>query len=370
MLSSMPTIQQPGQEIAEPQAAAPGKAGEPSANGMAPLATHDTGKGARRASRHSAQSATAPATDTLLPDLPVPMVQPQPAALPTAAHAAPVQAASGAQRQPQGDASPPSSSSSSDGPPAGIQAMRPMAMSETDAETGEATHAAGPFIAMPVLAVQPGADPPPAAAGRASSMAGVPHPAPGSIGAAAGVHPASPGQPAASAPGAAQSPVAQLLPAIALAVARGGTQSVTVALHPAELGAVQLRIEQPADGPARVTLAAERPDTLLALQQNRSQLDIALDNAGLPAHARSVSFEMMPAAGSAPGPAPTAATPDGGAGFGQAAGDQQGRSPDEASGQARAGPTASGATTDDEPPDAAAAPTARAWRPFGVDITA
>ncbi len=248
--------------------------------------------------------------------------------------------------------------------------MRPMAMSETDAETGEATHAAGPFIAMPVLAVQPGADPPPAAAGRASSMAGVPHPAPGSIGAAAGVHPASPGQPAASAPGAAQSPVAQLLPAIALAVARGGTQSVTVALHPAELGAVQLRIEQPADGPARVTLAAERPDTLLALQQNRSQLDIALDNAGLPAHARSVSFEMMPAAGSAPGPAPTAATPDGGAGFGQAAGDQQGRSPDEASGQARAGPTASGATTDDEPPDAAAAPTARAWRPFGVDITA
>ncbi len=92
------------------------------------------------------------------------------------------------------------------------------------------------------------------------------------------------------------SPAAQLQPVLALAVANGGTQHVVVALRPAELGAVEVRIRHTPDGAVSVTLAAERPETLHALRRDEAHLAQALDRAGVPAHARTVSFAELAAA--------------------------------------------------------------------------
>jgi hypothetical protein len=88
-----------------------------------------------------------------------------------------------------------------------------------------------------------------------------------------------------------------------------------VRLDPAELGRVQIRIERRKDGPTRVTLTAERPQTLDLLVRDQIQLHRALDQAGIPNEGRSVAFrldptstEQLPAGGTTP-PAPATSQP-------------------------------------------------------------
>jgi len=73
-------------------------------------------------------------------------------------------------------------------------------------------------------------------------------------------------------------------------------QHLTIQLDPGELGRVQVHIERTPDGPARVELVVERPDTLLMLLRDQPQLHRALDLAGVPAADRTLQFQLAPAA--------------------------------------------------------------------------
>lgn len=149
------------------------------------------------------------------------------------------------------------------------------------------------------------ANPPPASANKTAEPAlmsptslVIPEPTAGSTTAA----PAAPAQTHASSSGAALSPAAQIAPAIvSLATTSSGTQQLTVRLDPEELGRVEIRIEQPKDGAAQVTIIADRPETLNLLLRDQPQLQHALDQAGIPAEGRAVTFHVAsadPSAGS------------------------------------------------------------------------
>jgi hypothetical protein len=84
---------------------------------------------------------------------------------------------------------------------------------------------------------------------------------------------------------------AQIVPTlITLAKSALGGEQMTVRLHPAELGMVQVRIERSAFGAAHIELTANEPETLQALQRDQSALHRALDGAGIPAAGRTLSF--------------------------------------------------------------------------------
>lgn len=68
----------------------------------------------------------------------------------------------------------------------------------------------------------------------------------------------------------------------------------TIQITPVELGRVDIRIERPSDGPAKIELVAERPETLSRLVHDQSVLHHALDQAGLAAGNRTVEFSLAP----------------------------------------------------------------------------
>jgi hypothetical protein len=104
--------------------------------------------------------------------------------------------------------------------------------------------------------------------------------------------------PVAAAPAAhVASPAEQVAPALLmLAKTADGGQLMTVRLHPAELGMVQVRIAQAASGTTQIDITAENPATLLALQRDQPQLHRTLDEAGISAAGRTVSFHVAEAA--------------------------------------------------------------------------
>ena len=89
------------------------------------------------------------------------------------------------------------------------------------------------------------------------------------------------------------SPAQQLAaPLVALGTGPDQSRHMTVRLDPAALGSVQVRIDQPKDGPARVEVTVERPETLSLLLRDQPQLQRALDQAGIPPEGRSVVFQI------------------------------------------------------------------------------
>jgi hypothetical protein len=72
-------------------------------------------------------------------------------------------------------------------------------------------------------------------------------------------------------------------------------------LNPVELGMVQVQIDRPVNGPAQVSITAERADTLQMLQQDQPQLRRTLDAAGIPSDGRVISFHVAAVAASASG---------------------------------------------------------------------
>jgi len=74
----------------------------------------------------------------------------------------------------------------------------------------------------------------------------------------------------------------------------GGSQLLTLRLHPEELGAVQIRIERTADGPAQVEITVARAETLALLRADSTALGHALDQAGIPSQDRSVTLLLAP----------------------------------------------------------------------------
>jgi hypothetical protein len=94
-----------------------------------------------------------------------------------------------------------------------------------------------------------------------------------------------------------------------------GAQRLTVRLDPPDLGHVQVKIDRPPDAPARVEITVEKPETLNMLLRDQPQLQRALDQAGVPAEGRNVTFHVAaPEASSRsdPGTAPVPQTNAGG----------------------------------------------------------
>jgi flagellar hook-length control protein FliK len=171
------------------------------------------------------------------------------------------------------------------------------------------------------------------------------------------------------------SPLAQLAPTlVTLARTADGTQQMTVRLHPAELGMVQVRIERATSGLTQVDITADKPETLLALQRDQPALHRTLDQAGVPSAGRTISFHAVPPAPASSGGASTT--------FGQGGGQSQssaGRAgygntdADGSTGGGRGGYFTREAKTWPNGRPASAAPDAAADpRPYraGLDITA
>ncbi|MGI4802206.1 MAG: flagellar hook-length control protein FliK [Janthinobacterium lividum] len=78
------------------------------------------------------------------------------------------------------------------------------------------------------------------------------------------------------------------------AQAAAASHVTTIQITPVELGRVDIRIERPTDGPATIQLVAERPETLSRLIHDQSQLQQALDQAGVPQAGRVLDFSLAP----------------------------------------------------------------------------
>jgi hypothetical protein len=212
--------------------------------------------------------------------------------------------------------------------------------------------------------------------------------------AVAGTAPAPPGPavPAPAAPSAAgpapaaPAPAAQVAPAL-LSMARSpdGGQQMTLRLHPAELGMVQVDIDRGSAGGAAVRISVEKPDTMQALLRDQPQLHKALDDAGVPSTGRTVTFTLAPdaplaasgnpAPDSGPGgrhdPAPRAGDSAPAAGTGQGGAEPQGggrsgyqsRDQDTYAGGRRGGSQGTSASGGGQT-------AGRQWLRVGLDITA
>jgi flagellar hook-length control protein FliK len=111
----------------------------------------------------------------------------------------------------------------------------------------------------------------------------------------------------------AGTPAAQVAPTLVqMAHAPDGAQRLTVRLEPPELGHVQVRIDRLPEAPARVEITVEKAETLTLLLRDQPQLQRALDQAGVPAEGRSITFhvaslEPTPRSEPATAPAPSVA---------------------------------------------------------------
>lgn len=216
------------------------------------------------------------------------------------------------------------------------------ATSQLDTQKPIAIQSAGPSIVEPAATAQP-----PAAA-----------PAP--------VTPPASGSPVVT---QAAAPAAQVAPAlVALGRAPDGAQRITMRLEPPELGQVQIRIDRPTDAPARVDITVERSETLTLLLRDQPQLQRALDQAGVPADGRTLTFHVA-----TPEPAQRAdGTPispsSGGASTGLAGEFSHGTARQGGSGGGNPAQQAAG-NDDGAEADSAPAPM-MSWLRAGIDITA
>lgn len=71
-----------------------------------------------------------------------------------------------------------------------------------------------------------------------------------------------------------------------------GQQRMTVQLHPAELGRIDVRLEFGTDGTLRALITAERPEALELLQRDARGLERALNDAGLKTDGQSLNFDL------------------------------------------------------------------------------
>ena len=185
----------------------------------------------------------------------------------------------------------------SQGAAPGVDGVPPADPSQGPSQGGPSSHQGGPFAAAdtPAQALTPSAAPAPA-------IAATPAPATTDVAAQALTPPAAatpsiadaPTQaPSLTTPAAHTSPASQVAPALlSLATSTAGTQRLTLRLEPAELGTVQVRIDRPAEAPARVQISVSRPETLTLMLRDQAQLQHTLDQAGVPAEGRTVSFQF------------------------------------------------------------------------------
>ncbi len=140
--------------------------------------------------------------------------------------------------------------------------------------------AALPSATLATLPADPG--------GAAAAGAGLAGTAASALAPAANTAPAG-----ATGPAVPPSAPAQVAPAVvALANGPAGTHHLSLLLNPADLGTVQITLHRAAEGPTQVEIVAQHPQTLGLLQHDQAQLHRALDQAGVPAAGRSLSFQL------------------------------------------------------------------------------
>ncbi len=138
-----------------------------------------------------------------------------------------------------------------------------------------------------------------------------------------------------------------------------GSQSLTIRLHPEDLGAVHIRIDKNTDGEAHVGITADRPETLQLLRQDEQRLQQALDRAGISQAGRTVTFDVAPPQSLSD---PAGAHPDGMASGSGGSGHGQGGSSWRQSGDAQPDPR--------EDPNANGDKARARWLRAGLDIVA
>ena len=275
----------------------------PEVTASSPDASVASGSTARR---HSAgrPDAVEPEREDPSPVAVVPMTAPQPQ---TVVPFVPEQGAGDLQpepalaKAPASDASPPSldSGGASPGPGGGMLPEPSVARSDVRGDT------VGRGNIEPALHPdQPGASADPIAPSQSPSP-----PLEG-----ASLRPEAPAAVATAARGQT-SVTEQIAPAmVVMGQAHDGAHRMTLRLNPIELGLVEIRIDRPADAPARVQILVERPETLTLLLRDQTQLERALDQAGLPPDGRSLSIQVGPVAPPVPSGDPPDLAGHGGAG--------------------------------------------------------
>jgi flagellar hook-length control protein FliK len=159
--------------------------------------------------------------------------------------------------------------------------------------------------------------------------------------------------PALTTPAPHASPASQVAPALlSLATSTAGTQRLTLRLEPAELGTVQVRIDRPAAAPVHVEISVSRPETLTLMLRDQAQLQHTLDQAGVPAEGRTVSFHLA-------GQDADSMSRQAG-GFGHSA----------TNGQTPRNGAAAGGVTDPDDDVQLPSPSQMRWQRVGLDITA
>ncbi len=170
---------------------------------------------------------------------------------------------------------------------------QPSHTTRTTSENADSAPLPPPATATPEIVastVQPG----PAIATAASiGTASVPAPSPSAPLARADPPTSQPNSPASQVAQAIVEPVKIMMSSPAQ-VAAAASHVTTIQITPVELGRVDIRIERLDDGPAKIQLVAERPETLSRLVHDQSQLHQALDQAGIPQAGRMLDFSLAP----------------------------------------------------------------------------
>jgi len=71
-----------------------------------------------------------------------------------------------------------------------------------------------------------------------------------------------------------------------------GQDQINIKLHPAELGRIEVKLENASDGTLRAVISAERSETLDLLQRDSRGLERALQEAGVKTDSGSLNFNL------------------------------------------------------------------------------
>jgi len=71
-----------------------------------------------------------------------------------------------------------------------------------------------------------------------------------------------------------------------------GQEQISIKLHPAELGRIEVKLENASDGTLRAVISAERSETLDLLQRDARGLERALQEAGVKTDSGSLNFNL------------------------------------------------------------------------------
>jgi flagellar hook-length control protein FliK len=96
---------------------------------------------------------------------------------------------------------------------------------------------------------------------------------------------------ASARPGTAAHPAEQIAVQVQRAQVAGQDQ-ISIKLHPAELGRIEVKLENASDGTLRAVISAERSETLDLLQRDARGLERALQEAGVKTDSGSLSFNL------------------------------------------------------------------------------